>query len=56
MPQSKLQHGIKNSALYRFQPIPGIGESASHDNAHGIIQVAMPHLLFQRQRDYLPKI
>ncbi len=35
---------IQNTAVNRFQPIPGIGQSTRHDHAHGVIQIGVAHL------------
>ena len=44
-------HSIEYTAVYRFQTIPDIRQSTSHDNAHRIVDVAVLHLVFQINGD-----
>ena len=32
--------------MYGFQTIADIGECAAHDHAHGVIEIALAHLIF----------
>ena len=43
---SELGHRIKNAALDRLEAVPRIRQSALHDDAHRVIEVAAPHLSF----------
>ena len=43
----QLVHGEQHAAVNRLQSVPRIGQGASYDHAHGVIEVAAPHLLFK---------
>jgi len=47
----QLVHGVEHAPVHGLQAIAGIGQGAAHDHAHGVIQVASPHLLFQTDRE-----
>ena len=44
---TQFAHRIQNTPLYRLQSIAYIRQCPRHDNAHGIVDVAVPHGLFQ---------
>ena len=44
---AKLVHGKKHPAMHRFQTIADIRQRATHYHAHGIVQIGLPHLIFQ---------
>ena len=49
----ELVHREKHAPVHRLETIPRVGQGAPHDHAHGVIQVASPHLLFQTDRQGL---
>ncbi len=47
-------HGIQDAAMDRFEAIADIRQRASHDYAHGIIEIRLFHLVFEIDRiDFL---
>ena len=40
-----LVHGVENAPVHGFQTVAGVGESAAHDHAHGVIEVGALHLV-----------
>ena len=49
--QPQLVHAVQDAAMHRLQTVADIGERAAHDHAHGVIEVAAPHLVFDVDRD-----
>ena len=43
----QLMHGEQDPAVNRLEAIARIGQGASHNHAHGVIEVTAPHFLFQ---------
>ena len=43
----ELVHGEQNPPVHRFQAVPCIGQGAPHNHAHGVIEIAAAHFLFQ---------
>ena len=39
-------HRVENAPVHRLQPVAHIGQSPAHDHAHGVIEIAFLHLLF----------
>ena len=37
-------HGVQDAPVDRFQSVPGIRQGTGHDDAHGVIQIGLPHL------------
>ena len=51
----QLVHGVEDPAVNRLQAIADIGERPLHDDAHGIVEERLPHLLFDETgEDALP--
>ena len=48
-----LVHREKDPAVDRLQSIANIRQRATHDHAHGVIEVGMPHFGFQAYREGL---
>ena len=46
----QLVHREQNPAVHRFQTIPHIRERPSDYDAHGVIEIRTPHLLFEAYR------
>ena len=46
-----LLHRVEDAAVHRLQAIAHVGQRASHDHAHRVIEVGAPHLLFDGDRD-----
>ena len=44
---SHVSHGVKDAALYGLEAVPGVRQGASDDHAHGVIQIAAAHFLFE---------
>ena len=45
-----LVHRIEDAAMHRLEPVARIGQRTRHDHAHGVIEVALLHLLGNRYR------
>ena len=43
----ELVHGVQHTTMHGFETVAGVGQGASHDHAHGVIQIAAAHLLFE---------
>jgi hypothetical protein len=43
----ELVHGKQHAPVHRLEAVARIGQRAAHDHAHGVIEVAAPHLLFK---------
>ena len=43
----RLGHRVEHPAVHRLQPVADVGQRPSHDHAHRVIEVAVPHLGFQ---------
>ena len=59
-----LVHGKQHAPMHRLETVTGVGQGAPDDDAHGVIQIAAPHLLFkadgesflgERRHDYMYK-
>ena len=47
----ELVHRKENPPMHRFEAIACIRQGAPHYHAHGVIQIASPHLLFKTDRE-----
>ena len=45
--QVVLVHGVEDPPVHRLQAVPHVGQSPAHDDGHGIVDVAVLHLLDQ---------
>ena len=52
--RAELVHGEQHAAMDRLEAVAHIGECAPHDHAHGVIEVAAAHLVFEVDRDDFP--
>ena len=43
-------HGIQHTPVHRLETVARIRQGAAYDHAHGVIQIAAPHFLFQANR------
>ena len=43
----RLVHREQHAAMHRFQAVAGVGKRATHDHAHRVIEVRMPHFGFE---------
>jgi hypothetical protein len=39
-------HGEQHTTVHRLQAVSGVGQGASHNHAHGVVEVAAAHFLF----------
>src|SRR5690606_34895259 len=44
----ELVHGVEHAAMHRLETVTHVGQGPPHDHAHGVVEVAATHLLFQR--------
>ena len=48
-----LIHGKEHPSVNRLQTVPDVRQSPSHDHAHGVIQIAPLHFVFDVHRQFL---
>jgi hypothetical protein len=41
---------MEDAAVHRLQPVAHVGQCAADDHAHGVIEIALPHLVGDRDR------
>jgi hypothetical protein len=41
----QLVHGEEDAALYGLETVPHVRQGAPHDHAHGVVEVALAHLV-----------
>src|SRR5439155_27360474 len=41
-------HGVEDTAVHRLEAVADVGERPPDDNGHGVVEVRLPHLLFDR--------
>ena len=44
-------HAVEDPAMHRLEPVAHIGQRPAHDHAHGVVEVAAPHLLLDIYRE-----
>ena len=44
----QLVHGEQDTPMHGLEPVTNVREGSPHDDAHGVVQVAAPHFVFQR--------
>ncbi len=49
--RAEFVHREQHAAMHRFQSIAHVGKRAPHDHAHGVIEVALTHLVFDVDAD-----
>jgi len=47
---AELVHGEQHPPMHGLEAVPCVGQGPAHDHAHRVIEVGMPHLLFQTDR------
>ena len=45
VPQTLAQHSIENAPLHRLQAIANIGQGPRNNDAHGVVEVRLAHLV-----------
>src|SRR3546814_19351156 len=48
---AKLVHRVQHAPVDRLESVPNVRERAADDHAHGVIEVAATHLVFEVYRD-----
>ncbi len=48
---AQLVHGEQHAAMHRLQTVANIRQGAAHDHAHGVIEVALAHFVFDIDAD-----
>ena len=48
--EAHLAHGVQDAAVYWLQPVANIRECARDDDAHCVVEIARPHLVFDADR------
>ena len=43
---AELAHRVQDAPVYGLEPVAGVGQGASHDDAHGVVQIGLAHLVF----------
>ena len=46
----ELVHGKEHTSMHRFQAIPNIRQCPPNDHAHGVIEIAAAHFVFEGDR------
>ena len=46
---ARLLHGKEHPAVHGLEAVADIGQGPAHDDAHGVVQVGLPHLFFDFQ-------
>jgi hypothetical protein len=46
----ELPHGVEHSAMHGLQPVAHVGQGTPDDHAHRIVEVGLPHLVFEIDR------
>jgi hypothetical protein len=46
--QPHFVHAVQNAPVHRLQSVPHVGERATDDHAHGVIEIRRAHLVFDR--------
>ena len=49
--QSHFVHSKEDAPMHRLEPVADIGERAAHNDAHGVIEIRPPHLVFDIDGD-----
>ncbi len=44
--QAQLRHGVEDAAVNRLESVTDVRQRPSDDDGHGVVQVGLPHLLF----------
>ena len=44
---AELAHRVQDAPMHRFQAVPNVRQRATHDYAHRVIEVRLPHLVFE---------
>ncbi len=48
---AELPHRMQDAAMHRLQAIAHIRQCATHDDAHRVVQIGLPHLVFEIYRE-----
>src|SRR5262249_5130065 len=40
------RHGVEHSAMHGLEAVADVRQRPPHDDGHGVVQVGLPHLLF----------
>ncbi len=49
-------HGVEDAAVHGLEAIAGVGQGAGHDDAHGVVEVRLAHLLVNLDLSDRPEI
>ena len=44
---AELAHGEQHAAVHGLQAVAHVGQRAPDDDAHGIVEIGLPHLVFE---------
>jgi hypothetical protein len=44
---AELAHGVEHASMDGLQPVPNVGKRPAHDDAHGVIQIGLTHLVLE---------
>jgi hypothetical protein len=48
---AELAHRVQDAAVHRLQPVADVRQRAADDHAHRVIEIALPHLVFEIDRE-----
>ena len=44
---TELAHGVQDAAVHGLQAVAHVGQRAAHDDAHGVVEIRLAHLVFE---------
>src|SRR5699024_9272931 len=50
---TQLAHGVQHAPMHRLEPVAHVRQRAADDDAHGIVEIRLTHLLFEVDRKNL---
>ena len=52
--EPQLMHSVENPAMDRLQAVPDVREGPLHDDAHGVVDERLPHLVLEESGLHVP--
>ena len=47
---AEFTHRVEHAPVYRLEAVPDVREGTTDDDAHGVVEVRLPHLVFEIDR------
>ena len=48
---AQFPHGVQDPPVHGLQAVPHVRQGATHDDAHGVVQIGLTHLVFEVYRE-----